>query len=135
GEGRRRMQVIGGNNRGHFDAVRPRCFRCEHLMEISVATLRRKPERGRGATCLFRCRRERPGDKFIAIVQSGSNTMNRTNKRPFTAADHTEPDPGWWTLSVHFDSHAGAPSRLLDAEHAPDLRLLGGGSGEIIECL
>src|SRR5262249_10465869 len=110
-------------------------FRLEHRTEVRVTALRRKPERSGGAARPVRRRREDPGDEFVAIIQPGGDAVNRADECAFAAADHAEPDSRGRSLRNVFDSHASYPCDWLDAEHASDLRLVGGGAGEIIERL
>src|SRR5579862_1572417 len=108
--GRRRMHVIGRDDRHGLNSIRPLGLRLGHAFEIVVNAIGGKAERLARAARLLRRRRQSAGDELVVIVDSRRDTMYSADKGALAAADHAESDAAFLGLATSLDRHVYTPS-------------------------
>ena len=93
GTGRRVVQVVGGNDGHHLDAVGPCRLGPRHLPEIGVHPVRRQPLRRAAALGPGRVGRGRGGQQLKAVIQPRGDAVHRADEGALAAAHQAPAQP------------------------------------------
>jgi hypothetical protein len=86
------MQVIGGDNRDEVDPVWTGRLGRQHLLIAAVGALVRDTVRTAGNLRLRRVGAESAGDQLDLAIEFRSQSMHRSDERPWPTTDHSHPN-------------------------------------------
>ena len=124
GVGRGGMEVVRRDDAARLYAVGARRLLARHASEVGVGAC--DAERLGGAGRPLGRRRQRAGDKCVAVVEARRDAVHGANEGSLAAAHHAEPDAPALVLGCY------APL-LPDAQQAPVARLVGFRARKVVE--
>ena len=91
---RRRVHVVGRDDRHRLDAVLPPRLALGHRREVVVDPVPGEPERRARRPRLLRRRGQRARHQLVLVVDPRGDAVHRADEGVLAAADHAEPDAG-----------------------------------------